>query len=202
MSADISAAVTAFATCALAVAAIGAFIYAVRTYRAQALQLEIAKDEAKRLRAPVFDGNVILGGGTACIASLRLLSGERLASLQVVLEGTTAAECPLGFHPAGDTVEPTPAENRPDGWKGEVEQPDASWGPLMPGSTAAWRADPRPGVDVMNNVPAVIHGRAECVGAAGERWIVPITFRLDTKVIKAIGPSASVRYFDQISRGG
>ncbi len=71
----------------------------------------------------------------------------------------------------------------------------------MPGATAAWRADPRQGVIVMKEVPSVLHGRAECSGAAGERWNVPVTFTLEKKVIKTISPSASARYFEELIEG-
>jgi hypothetical protein len=65
MAPDVSAAVAAVATCVLAlvtavlaVAAIGAFVYAKRTFRAQSDQLEVAREEAWRLRTPVLRGEV------------------------------------------------------------------------------------------------------------------------------------------------
>jgi hypothetical protein len=42
--------VTAVSTCGLAVGGLGAFVYAVRTYRAQSAQLELAKHDVLRHR--------------------------------------------------------------------------------------------------------------------------------------------------------
>lgn len=176
MNADLSAAITAIATLVLAIAAIGAFIYAARTYQAQSRQLEIAKDETRRLRTPVFEGHITLLaiGYRSYVVSLRLLSNEGLASLSVVLEGATLDQCPLGFFPGGDGVKPIELGELPKGWGKEVVRPDASWGLLMPGATATWRADSREGHP--EHIPRALHGRAECRGITAEEWTVYVTF--------------------------
>jgi hypothetical protein len=198
MSAYASAAVTAIATCALvlvtavlAAAAIGAFIYAKRTYQAQSAQLAVATEEARRLRSPVFDAQIRLTvpGATSCTVSLLLLSAERLERLHVVMDGPAAGECPVGFYPGVEGVPPMrSADDLPPGWKQEYLRPDAIWPDLLPGSRAVWRADPRKDAHEMEPVPAAVHGRVECSGPDGTEWTVPVTFALAAEVQSMLAP--------------
>jgi hypothetical protein len=198
MDADFSAGLAAVATCALvlvtavlAAAAIGAFIYAKRTYQAQSAQLDVAREEARRLRAPVFGGQVSLTvpGSKSCTVSLLLLSAERLERLRVVLDGPAVGECPVGFYPGVAGVAPMrSAGDLPPGWKQEHLRPDAVWPDLLPGSRAVWRADPRQDAHDMDSVPAEVHGRVECSGPDGMEWTVPVTFALAAEVQAMLAP--------------
>jgi hypothetical protein len=172
------------ATIVLAVAAIGAGIFAARTYRAQSAELAIAREEARRLRAPRFTGWVTLNapGEESCTVSLLLLTAEPLESLRVVLHGADITACPIGFYPGTYGVAPMGPGDLPQGWANEHLRPDATWETLSPGSTATWRADPRQNAREYQSAPTEIHGRAECTGADGVTWTVPVTFTLDGDV--------------------
>lgn len=208
MKTDLSAELTAWATWALvgvtailAGAAIGAFVYAKRTYKAQSDQLGVAQNEAQRLRAPVFSGTVAptMAGSKFCTVSLLLLSGERLESLRAVLDGPAAAECPVGFYPGVAGVAPIHSpDDLPPGWKQEHLRPDATWDGLLPGSRAVWRADTRKDAHDMQPVPAEIHGRVECMGPDGNQWTVAVTFTLAADVQAILKPRrrANVRIIE------
>jgi hypothetical protein len=186
MSMGLSAAVTATAIAVLAVAAIGAFVYAVRTYRAQEAQLVVAREEATRLRAPVFEGQIMFSapGPNSFAAALRLRSNEPLRSVHVVLEGVTASECPVGFFPGVEGVPPIEPQTQPEGWRNETVRPDASWASWLPNARAVWRVDPRE--QARDSRLPVVNDCAECERLAGERWTVAVAFTLSYDVLDRI----------------
>lgn len=178
-----SSAITAIATCVLAVAAIGAFVYAVRTYMAQAAELAVARDEAMRLRVPVFDTliqpQLPESGERTFVVSMRLRSNEPLASLRLIMDDSSAAASPLGFVP-GINVPPVERETQPKGWLDEIVSSVASWGSVRPNDSVIWMMHTRKD-EVLADVTLLttddLNGRVECEGMAGEHWTVPVTFK-------------------------
>jgi hypothetical protein len=55
----------------------------------------------------------------------------------------------------------------------------AIWGELLPNESASWEMSTRNDETVADVTIATeegIRGRVECLGVAGERWTVPVTF--------------------------
>ena len=101
MNPDTSAAVTAIATCVLAGFAFLAFAAAALTYWAQARQLRIAKDEARRLQAPILRAEVNRDGQgfPAFRLDVTLLSHEPVPWVRVI---GVYSEGMLSGHASGD----------------------------------------------------------------------------------------------------
>ncbi len=189
--------VTAIATCALAVVtaalavgAIGAFIYAGRAYRAQNAQLKLA-------RTPVLRGEVSsTGSGVATFhLDVWLSTPEPLASLRVIIEEARAHDCPLGFTPGQTGVEQYPDQDAlPPGWRNDPLRPEARRAErLLPGRAATWQMALRQRDRGIDADPSKVRLRAECIAAlGGEPWLVevPVTMTEDAMRDFPIEPGA------------
>src|SRR5260370_9703614 len=125
--------VTAGAPAALAVGAWGATIYARRTYEAQSKQLDVARQEAARLRAPVLDGELLLWDPSGSHSAgyrlnVRLRAGERLVQTRVVVVEARGKDCPVGFTRGQVGVDQYPNLDRepPEG-RGDAPRRGARW---------------------------------------------------------------------------
>jgi hypothetical protein len=191
MSPDTAAAVTAWATCFLAAFAFLAFIAAGATYVTQAKQLKVARQEAKALRAPVFEGEVTAsapGAKSPFVASIRLRSNEPPPVVRLIMQGATVAECPIGFPPGTEGVQPDDPSYQPPGWQNDVLVRSALWEILFPNDQAIWQVELHPRAHDLNPVPEVARARADCRGLEGEEWIVPVTLKLAPEVRDAMRP--------------
>jgi hypothetical protein len=179
--------VTAAATCVLGIGGIGAFVYAARTYSAQNAQLQLAKQDSVRLRAPILRGEIsAIGQGVPSFRlDVWLSTPEPLASLRVIIEEARGGDCPLGFTAGQTGVEQHPDQDAlPPGWRNDVLRHEARWDALMPGSAATWQMAIRnqaqePGTSAD---PGKVRLRAECRPVSGgEPWRVhvPVTITVE-----------------------
>jgi hypothetical protein len=172
--------VTAISTAVLAVGGIVAGVYAVRTYRAQHAELELARRDSKRQRTPVLQGELsVEPGKTTFRLDAWLSTSEPLSGLRLVIDEARANDCPLGFSIGQTGVETyVDFEALPAGWRNDPVRPEARWTQtLLPGSAATFemrlRRQPGERAD-----PGKIRVRAECTPIeGGEPWIVnvPVT---------------------------
>jgi hypothetical protein len=179
--------VTAIATCAIGIGGAGAFVYAVRTYRAQSAQLDLAKRDSVRLRAPVLRAELAsIGQGVPNFRlDVWLSTPEPLASIRVIIEEARGGDCPVGFTAGQTGVEQHPDQDAlPPGWRNDVLRHEACWDALLPGAAATWQMALRehgPG-KAGEADPSKIRLRAECTAASGgEPWRVhvPVTLTAD-----------------------
>lgn len=220
MSADISAAITAVATCVLGAAAIGAFVFAALAWRDQrrllAVQagelsrqaeqldiqnerLELARQGSRHLRTPVLHAVIdSVGQGVPNFRlDVRLISPEPLESLRVSVAEARAGDCPLGFTAGQDGVEQYPDEDAlPPGWRMDVLRHEAAWHePLAPGTAATWQMAYRRQLPGRGGGWGRITLRAEAVPAGGgEPWRVPVAVTLsddaDRELRELSGPGS------------
>jgi hypothetical protein len=212
MSADASAAVTAIATCVLAITAIGAFIFAALAWRGQrtqlaalndelagqgrqlaiqAEQLELAREDSRHLRTPVLQAEVSsIGQGVPNFRlDVRLVSGEPLARIQVTIAEARGNDCPLGFTPGQTGVEQNPGQDQlPPGWRNDPLRHEAGWDePLPAGGAATWQMAFRDQLRRQGAGPEDIRLRAVCTAAEGDKpWHVSIPVTLSDEALQEL----------------
>jgi hypothetical protein len=185
MTPDVSAAVTAIATGVLALAAIPAFIFALLAWpdqrcqlAAQGEQLELARQDSRRLRTPVLHAEVdSVGLGVPNFRlDVRLVSAEPLGHLQVTIAEARGNDCPLGFTPGQTGVEQYPDQDSlaPE-WRMDVLRDEATSDELLPGSAATWQMAFREQLRHRHVGPEAIRLRAECTPmGGGDSWGIPV----------------------------
>lgn len=175
-SADIAAWVTAGATCAIGFGGLGAFLYAAKTYGAQAEQLRVARADSARMRIPVLSAELDLmePGGARFLLKVRLSSPEAIPGMRLVV--ASPHKCPIGFTTGQEGVEPWPdADSLPDGWQNATARPEARLDtPLLPGAYAQWAMEFRKQHFQLGDGSAGLTLRAEGELASGEPWSVPV----------------------------
>src|SRR5437899_356587 len=107
-SADWALWVTAAGTLAIGIGGLGAFVYAVKTFRAQGEQLELARRDSVRMRTPVLRGELGIWqpGNAPFLLKVWLLSPEAIGTLRLVIANPD--DCLIGFRPGQSGVDTWP----------------------------------------------------------------------------------------------
>ena len=175
-SADWALWVTAAGTLAIGSGALGAFVYAVKTFRAQGEQLELARRDSARMRTPVLRGE--LGswqpGSALFLLKVWLLSPEAIGTLRVTIANPD--DCLIGFRPGQSGVETWPdPDSLPPGWKNDTTRHEARRDEmLLPGAADQWVMAFRKAEYEHGERATGLSLRAEGTLASGETWAVPL----------------------------
>jgi hypothetical protein len=170
----------AIATCVIGLGGIGAFAFAALAWRNQRRELEIARQDSKRLRTPVLHAELAsIGSGVPKFRlDVRLSSAEPLARLRVTIAEARGNDCPVGFTAGQSGVDSHPEQDKlPPGWRNDTLRHSAAWEELLPpGTSATWQMAYREQSNGHRPADsAKIQFRAECTAVSGgEPWHVPI----------------------------
>jgi hypothetical protein len=179
-SADWAAWVTAAGTWAIGFGGAGAFVYAVKTYKAQSGQLALARRDSLRMRTPVLHGELDMWqpGSILFVLRVRLVSPEPIPGLRVSIANPD--DCLIGFKTGQDGVNTwSDARPLPAGWANDVTRYQARGDELLaPGAHVQWIMTFRKAQYEHGETGTGLVLRAEGTLASGEPWSAPVAVEI------------------------